>query len=64
MLLVSLLFLVGYFMISTKVVVNSNGTQIILSNYSGNKGIRIYFEDSKLKVSFGNGKTCIHFDPV
>ena len=43
MLLVSLLFLVGYFMISTKVVVNSNGTQDILDNSSGYKGIDIYY---------------------
>ena len=50
MLLVSLLFLVGYFMISTKVVVNSNGTQDILSNYSEHKGIDIYFEDNELGV--------------
>ena len=51
-------------MISTKVVVNSNGTQIILDNYSNYKGIRIYYEDNKLRVYFGNGKTWIHLDPV
>ena len=64
MLLVSLLFLVGYFMISTKVVVNSNGTQNILSNYTGDKGIEIYFKDNKLEVYFGNGKTWIRLDEV
>ena len=51
-------------MISTKVVVNSNGTQFILSNYSNYKGIRIYYEDNKLEVLFGNGKTYIPLDPV
>ena len=51
-------------MISTKVVVNSNGTQNILSNSSGNKGICIYYEDNKLEVRFGNGKTWIWLDPV
>ena len=51
-------------MISTKVVVNSNGTQIILSNYTGDKGIEIYFKDNRLRVTFGNGKTWINLDPV
>ena len=51
-------------MISTKVVVNSNGTQYIFSNSSGCKGIGIYYENNKLKVYFGNGKTWINLDPV
>ena len=51
-------------MISTKVVVNSNGTQNILCNSSGNKGIDIYYDDNKLKVYFGNGKDYIDLDPV
>ena len=51
-------------MISTKVVVNSNGTQNILSNLSNHKGIEIYYEDNKLGVLFGNGKTYINLDPV
>ena len=51
-------------MISTKVVVNSNGTQFILDNRSGYKGIDIYFDDNRLKVGFGNGKDYIRLDPV
>ena len=45
-------------------VINSSGLQVILDNRSGYKGIYIYYADNKLKVSFGNGKTCIRLDPV
>ena len=51
-------------MISTKVVVNSNGTQNILDNLSGCKGIHIYYQDNKLIVLFGNGKTWIYLPEV
>ena len=51
-------------MISTKVVVNSNGTQNILSNYTGDKGIEIYFTDNELGVYFGNGKAWISLPEV
>ena len=51
-------------MFHIKEATNSNGTQWILSNALGCKGIEIYFINNKLIVGFGDGEDYIYLPGV